>query len=160
MKSEKYKWKVREVGSLRVVIIENMCSAAILTHLWWNRNDTHLRIQEHLHVREGKLSNASIVRFINGFRDILSSWMSDVVLCGMLARAGKLLIENRLHVMRLARGDHGEWTCSGNILLLIQTKLSSVRAFGVKPHGRAYANGLRDKSAENRDKQENWYSSN
>jgi len=34
------------------------------------------------------------------------------------------------------------------------------RALGVKPHGCAYANGLRDKSAENRDKQENWYSSN
>lgn len=63
--------------------------------------------------REGKDSfpNASIVRFINGFRGIyIVPWMSDVALCGV--PAGKLLIENRMHVYSarelLARGDHGE----------------------------------------------------
>lgn len=62
-------------------------------------------------------------------------WMSDVALCGVPARGGKLLIENRMHVKRLARGDHD--VCTRRKYTSIDSNEIALREsiLGVKPHG-------------------------
>lgn len=87
---------------------------------------------------EGKLSNASIVRFINGFRDILSpldEWRCIVrrtSACGDVADW-----KSYARIMRLARGDHGEWT-RGKYTPIDSDKIELREStLGVKPRGRA-----------------------